>query len=105
MKQYTTPEQTAKLKELGCAEPKGWKAEDISNRFIMAVDVDGDNEFNYSIGELMEMLPDYVNIWDTKNIETKEREWNVGFIFSTHTKRAELIDALFNMVVKLKEEG
>lgn len=99
MKQYTTPEQTAKLIELGLEKPK------MAAPALKWVDGEPTFEPQYTIGELIEMLPNYANIWDTRNIETKEREWNVGFIFSPHTRRAELIDALFEMVVKLKEEG
>lgn len=112
MKQYTTPDQTAKLIELGFEKPKGWNAENISSRFIMAVDVDGDNEFNYSIGELIEMLPEkiadkhdhdailqmtcYNGAWRVKYAGI----YDLGLMISE-----ELIDALYYMVVNLKEEG
>lgn len=105
MKQYTTPEQTAKLIELGFEKPKGWNAENISSRFIMAVDVDGDNEFNYSIGELIDILPEFSSIYDLMNLHTMKRCWYVGHISTLNVSAPELIDALYDMVVKLKEEG
>ena len=57
MRQFTTPEQTAKLIELGFDKPKGWCAEGISSRLIMYKHKEDDEGFNYSIGELIEMLP------------------------------------------------
>ena len=105
MRQYTTPEQTAKLIELGFEKPKGWNAENISNRFIMAVDVDGDNEFNYSIGELIEMLPQHSIVWDMIDVDTGKRRWSVGHLFTPSLTRIELIDALLDMLVFLKVRG
>ena len=117
MKQYTTPDQTTKLMELGFEKPKGWNAENISSRFIMAVDIDGDNEFNYSIGELIEMLPKelslppyyppifirYEGAWNVLYGEQEDYTWEWSIWYEK--KRKELIDALYDMVVKLKEEG
>lgn len=105
MKMYTNSEQTAKLIELGFEKPKGWNAENISSRFIMAVDVDGDSEFNYSIGELIEMLPEFSCIYDLTNMHTMKRCWYVGHISTLNVSADELIDALYDMIVKLKEEG
>ena len=110
MRQYTTPEQTAKLIELGFEKPKGWSAEGISSWFVMYKDNDVD--FNYSIGELIEMLPiSFENDNDdTSWLEIEaEAVWNVsyssfGFI-DYDCERKELIDALFDMIVTLKEEG
>lgn len=93
MKQYTTPEQTAKLIELGVEKPKtvlgvGTKEEagDLELGYICA----------YSIGELIEMLP-------LNRIEFDLRAYvdTTGGLFYDH----ELIDALFKACVKLKEEG
>lgn len=64
MKQYTTPEQTAKLIELGFDKPKNTqyiqraKARNLHSPFIEF----GEPEFegSYSIGELIEMLPQYL---------------------------------------------
>lgn len=99
MKQFTNESQTAKLIELGFERPK------MAAPALKWVNGEPTFEPQYTIGELIEMLPDYVNIWDATDIETMERIWNVGYIFSTHIERVELIDALFDMVVKLKEEG
>lgn len=101
MKQFTTPEQTAKLIELGVEKPKGWITIDFD-------DATGD----YSIGELLSFLPkeiDYNGFNNTLHIFVNQVGWNVeysdflGELCSVY--RAELIDALYDMVVKLKEEG
>lgn len=70
--------------------------------------VDGEPTFEpqYTIGELFEMLPDYVSIWDTHHPDTMERQWFVSYLWSqNNTVKSELIDAMFEMIVKLKEEG
>lgn len=111
MRQYTTPEQTAKLIELGfekpnseveCDLPKGdWRIGAVGLRKA------------YSIGELIEILPKEINndilpdmlgfYIDHKKMWTVEYSNMVGAIFSTY--RAEFVDALYDIVVKLKEEG
>lgn len=113
MKQYLNSEQTAKLIELGFEKPKGWNAENISSRFIMAVDVDGDNEFNYSIGELISFLPKSIKVNDcyfTLTISAEFDNWLVEYVDIAYGSQAyvrdvELIDALFTEIVMLKEEG
>ena len=90
MKQYLSSGQTAKLRDLGFEEPKSY-----SN-----IEWDGaeayDYEHNYSIGELIEIL-------DGQGIEIKNFEyWIVEHEWYTSTKD-ELIDALYDCVVKLKE--
>ena len=112
MKQYTTPEQTAKLIELGFEKPKGWSAEGISSRFIMYKHKEDDENFNYSLGELIEMLP---ISFETDNDDTSWLEIEAGAVWSVSyssfgfidydCEREELIDALFGMVLQLKEEG
>lgn len=106
MKQYTSKDQTAKLIELGVFRPAlswknpfGGRDEIIRNPF--------------SIGELIEMLPENVakqdEIPSTLNISVMHGEWCVqyadflgaDFVFCN----TELIDALYDMCVKLKEEG
>ena len=106
MRQFTTPEQTAKLVELGFEKPK------------MAAPalkwVDGEPTFvpQYTIGELIEMLPK--SVWSNDNnwplmISTSVYDsripWDVSYIYSDGSMNIELIDALYDMVVKLKEEG
>ena len=102
MKQYTSTEQTAKLIELGFEKPKN----------IVEGELYSDTYFAYSIGELLSFLPENIakenEIPSTLNISLLDSEWCVeyadflGADFSF--RNAELIDAAFNMVVKLKEE-
>lgn len=113
MKQYTTPEQTAKLIELGFAEPKGhfckkWRGETpLQDRFTF--------DCNYSIGELIEMLQKKVNqIEDSGipcdlNIHYDGGTWLIVYICERDgrfkTERLELIDALYDMIVTLKGDS
>ena len=91
MKQYTTPEQTAKLIELGFMEPIGsWETSDNV----------------YSIGELIEMLPAKIDGTYCNIDRCGQRSWAISYdpmIYCCNC--AELVDALYDMVVKLKEEG
>lgn len=84
MKQYTTPEQTAKLIELGFERP-------FRNEYLYIVEEYGyavNKERNFSIGELIEILDNQgiiVNpVWilDSKN---------------------ELIDDLYNTIITWKK--
>lgn len=106
MKQYTTPEQTAKLIELGFGKPKGLAdAEPSSGKWVRPA---------YSIGELIEMLPAVIRkfggcgLW----ILSDDSVWFVHYAPAFEgasplywTNHAELIDALFEMLVLLKEKG
>ena len=105
MKQYTSSTQTAKLIELGFEKPKGLAdAEPSSGVWVRPA---------YSIGELIEMLPDEINndtlpdrlgfYIDHNKMWTVDYSSVLGASYSTY--RTELIDALFDMVVKLKERG
>ena len=105
MKMYTSSEQTAKLIELGFEKPKGWCVEGISSRLIMYKHKEDDEDFNYSIGELIEMLPEFSCIYDLTNMHTMKRCWYVGHVSTLNVSADELIDALYDMVIKLKEEG
>ena len=99
MKQYTTPEQTAKLIELGFEKPKNEVKAEQAGDYMWCNSA-------YSIGELFEMLPDYVSIWDTHHPDTMERQWFVSHLWSQNNiVKSELIDAMFDMIIKLKEEG
>lgn len=101
MKQYTTPEQTAKLIELGFEKPKT-----IVDKYY-DFDAEDYKEVNhYSIGELIGMLPPRYNgedltIWRDWRFE----RWLVGYRGDDAIPATELIYALYDMVVKLKEEG
>jgi hypothetical protein len=104
MRQYTTPEQTAKLIELGFPRPKfeiEAQITDIHGRPQRPATIIGD----YSIGELIEMLPHNEDTPHQLSCDDMEWvvQWDSGFI--CQTVAVELIDALFDMVVKLKEEG
>ena len=112
MKQYTTPEQTAKLIELGFERPK-FEIEtqlcNIKGQPMRVATIVGD----YSIGELIEMLPKEITnegLTDSLSIYTDHNKmWTVeysnvlGALLSTY--RTELIDALYDMIIKLKENG
>ena len=111
MKQYTTPEQTAKLIELGFERPKSK---------VKAEQAGGYAWYNpaYSIGELIEMLPNTFIFegveydlclsggaslvgkycWQISYIQSKR-----GYIFCSYDE--ELIDALYKIVIRLKDKG
>ena len=108
MRQFTTPEQTAKLIELGFAEPK------------MAAPVlkwvDGEPTFvpQYTIGELIEMLPLRITgnygIWYYFSVFAHQTYWRVAYTDDNEiplidSESVHLIDALYDMAVTLKEEG
>ena len=100
MKQYLTPEQTAKLIELGFEKPKNSLPIREENKALVY-------QLRYTIGELIEMLPPKVGEWNLSIERYWEFElWVVSYepcdCFSTAT---ELIDALYDMIVKLKEDG
>lgn len=94
MKQSTTPEQTAKLIELGFEKPCSIASvEPIYGMGGISV------AKAYSIGELIEMLGMhlssiyYIGIVWVVNANGLER------------RSEDLIDSLYNMIVKLKGEG
>lgn len=109
MKQYTTPNQTAKLIELGFEKPK-YECLDTTLR---GVEKWNNIQSNYSIGELIEMLPNVIESEDseyaTLQIYFDLFNWIIEYTGVEKTEYAtsaiELIDALYDMVVKLKEEG
>lgn len=99
MKQYTNSTQTAKLIELGFEKPINTvvKEEPIYREGSIIDWKPIAEEGSYSIGELIEMLDSQDKLTLTK----LEYRWYINY----HTKNVELIDALFDMCVKLKEEG
>ena len=107
MNQYTTPEQTAKLIELGFEKPSNTivKEEPIYREGSIIDWKPIAEEGAYSIGELIEMLPEFSCIYDLTNMHTMKRCWYVGHISTLNVSADELIDALYDMIVKLKEEG
>lgn len=99
MKQYTTPRQTAKLIELGFAQPRTKIPFEVGNEEL---------GYPYSIGELIEMLPPIIDEYSSY-VVSGGGTWSVHYkrIFASRydTSAKELIDALYKMIVKLKEEG
>lgn len=105
MKQYTTPEQTAKLIELGFEKPSSieeflependWSIGGLKQRKA------------YSIGELLSFLPLTIQ-WTPRVIRGNvieysfETEGSELYYCNAHN---ELIDNLFDMCVRLKEVG
>ena len=93
MRQYTTPDQTAKLIELGFVPEVKIKEVQVVHSEIQV-----DHDCNFTIGKLIEMFGFhlssiyYIGIVWVVNAEGIER------------RSEELIDALYNMLVKLKEE-
>jgi hypothetical protein len=116
MKQNTTPEQTAKLIELGFEKPKSYHNIEWDGTEAYGYQLD------YSIGELIEMLPMSIlhelrwwtedeGVWGLR-IDTNGTEyvWTVSyaresFPFLNCETRSELIDALYDMILRLKAEG
>lgn len=98
MKQYLNSEQTYKLIELGFDKPKNerWVL-DVANESTPSIQ-NIVKRLDYSIGELIEMFDKYQ---DKLSIVKIGYSWFVNY----HTKNIELIDALYDIIVKLKEEG
>lgn len=104
MKQYTNEIQTAKLIELGFKKP-----ESIIDAWAHETDIDMEYvyEYAYSIGELLSFLPLTIQ-WTPRVIRCNvieysfETEGSELYYCNAHN---ELIDNLFAMIVKLKEEG
>ena len=105
MKQYTNESQTAKLIELGFDKPK-FEIEtqmcNVKGQPLRVATIVGD----YSIGELISFLPD--DGVSNKRLEFDCFHWIVdwdSFDKIHQTMQVELVDALYDMCVKLKEEG
>ena len=98
MKQYTTTRQTAKLIELGFEKPKSMNGEYNGWQFVPTP--------AYSIGELIEMLPAKIDGLYCSIDRLGQRSWAISYDPMIYCcNRAELVDALYDMAVKLKEEG
>lgn len=115
MKQYTTPEQTAKLIEMGLEKPKSisgycqrgpYEYDTETNTKMVVYDDTQYPIYAYSIGELIEMLSN--DDVATTRFEYDGFNWFVDWDSLDHMRQTvgvELVDALYDMVVKLKEEG
>jgi hypothetical protein len=121
MKQYTTQEQTAKLIELGFNRPKSISSIKVTGDIITTADdligepssvMGGKRIANYSIGELIEMLPKVVESEDgeyaTLQMYFDLFNWIIEYTGVEETQYAtsaiELIDAIYEMIIKPKEE-
>ena len=115
MKQYLTPEQTAKLIELGFEKPSNTVYTQVAKRKIGVGIIeweDSGEEGSYSIGELIEMLPNVVESEDSEYATLQMYfdlfNWIIEYTGVEKTEYAtsaiELIDALYEMIVKLKNE-
>lgn len=117
MKQYTNESQTAKLIELGFEKPKNTqyiqraKARNLHSPFIKF----GEPEFegSYSLGELIEMLPSYVewkgNYYDLRIETDRTYSWvayeptknDKAKILPVYDSGSCLIDILYNVLINL----
>lgn len=97
MKLYTTKSQTAKLIELGF-EPKAYRENGVQFEVRLRP--------AFSIGELLSFLPEFVN-WTPRVIRGNVIEYSFeteGSELYYCNQNNELIDNLYDMCVKLKEE-
>ena len=108
MRQYTTPEQTAKLIELGFEKPKSaisvsWDVPEDDGIMINANSIEFD--YSYSIGELIEMLPNFAF---SMKYHPKEKWWWIGYYEESIPVGLfcfELCDALYEFILALKDLG
>ena len=108
MKQYLDQQQTAKLIELGFEKPSSIASvEPIYGMGGISV------AKAYTIGELLSFLPENIakenEMPSTLNISLMNGEWCVQYADFLGTDfefcNTELVDALYDMLVKLKEKG
>lgn len=112
MKQYTTPEQTAKLILMGMPKPYGTieHQELVDKVWTTVSETHGD----YTIGQLLDFLP-CTATQSIRYVATK-RAWTITVdvlgkssdpkaICYIGSYRPSLVDALYDMIVRLKGEG
>ena len=102
MKQYLSSEQTAKLIELGFV-PKA-KIKEVR---VVHSKVKIDHDCDFTIGELIEMLPREYDgeLLEISAVTLSYTKWMVRYPYGIIVYKNELIDALYDMIIKLKEEG
>ena len=101
MKQYLNSNQTAKLIELGLPKPRYY----CTDKYTIIHT--GFDIINYSIGELLSFLPLTIQ-WTPRVIRGNVIEYSFvteGSELYYCNAHNELIDNLFDLCVKLKEEG
>lgn len=109
MKLYTNESQTAKLIELGFEKPKS--IIDVWGAYETDIDMEYEYEYAYSIGELIEMLPQVIEFgekwvfYPLRVMPTVGGGWAISYCKEYDERNNELIDALYDMIIKLKEEG
>lgn len=113
MKMYTNESQTAKMVELGFEKPKS--IIDVLGVYETDIDMEYEYEYAYSIGELIEMLPRRINGHNgIIDLYRNSIDYNTSDdILSLHQRgefylrcaQGELIDTIYEVLVKLKEEG
>lgn len=108
MKQYTTPEQSAKLILMGMPKPHGTtEHQELVNKVWVTV---SETHGDYTIGQLLSFLPASAS-QRIRYVATK-RAWIVDVdVLGKDGKcyrgvyYAELVDALYDMCIQLKAEG
>lgn len=101
MKQYLSPEQTAKMIELGFEKPKS----------IVGHDGYWGYDYAYSIGELLSFLPEEIKSEEDDFVASLQITSGWELYYTTYSdifyyvNNNELIDGLFDLCVKLKEKG
>lgn len=107
MKQYLSSEQTAKLIELGFEKPKNerWVL-DVANESTSSIQNLVKRQ-DYSIGELIEMLPREYDgeLLEILAVSLTYSKWTVRYPYGIIINKKELIDALYDMILRLKAEG
>ena len=105
MKHYLNSIQSMRLKDLGFPPPKG------VSKLSLDWDLDTVPTFDYSIGELLSFIPEKIEIEEDDFVATFQMTagWEIYYttysdIFYYH-HNVELVDALYDMIIKLKEEG
>lgn len=109
MKMYLNVEQTAKLIELGFEKPSPKWVKDENGDYRVKT-----NDADYDIGELLSILPLTVGKNYDLHIESSLAKWYVAYYWignggeyyiKYEFSACELIDALYMMILRLKEEG
>lgn len=104
MKKHTDTIQTMRLLSLGFPPPKG------VSKLSLDWDMDTVPTFDYSIGELIEMLEEVASV--VISYSYQKRGYYVRVIIPKRIgggmyriSQIELVDALYDMIIRLKEEG